>query len=114
MHELSITQELINLLIEEVKKNKVEKVKKIKLVLGYLTGFSPDSIKYYFDLIKSDYSALIDAEIEFERKKGVLRCEDCNREFEADSYLTVCPFCGGLNFKTISGDEFFIEYMEAD
>lgn len=51
MHELPITQSIINISCEEAVKHNVKKVRKIKIKVGELTGLVPQSIQYYFDII---------------------------------------------------------------
>ncbi len=114
MHEFAITEELIKLILEESKKNNVKTVLRVKVVLGKLTGFVASSIKYYFDILKTDYEVLKEAEIDFEEKKGLFKCEDCGLEFYSDSFFTTCPNCEGFNFRSLTGEEFYIDCLEVD
>jgi len=50
MHELSITQNLIDLVAGECKKKNIIGPKKIIAELGSLTGYSKESILFYYDL----------------------------------------------------------------
>ncbi len=114
MHEFSVTQELIKILIDESKKHNLSTIIKIKVVVGKLTGFFPESIKYYFDILKEEYEILKRSQIFFEQREGTLKCHTCGYIFNDYSSLTFCPKCGGLNLEVLGGDEFYIEYVEGD
>ena len=44
MHELSVTEGILKICLEEGKKHNVEKIKKINIVVGELTGLMPSCI----------------------------------------------------------------------
>lgn len=47
MHELSITQAILDLALEEARKANAEKIVKIDLVVGELTGIEPEYVRFY-------------------------------------------------------------------
>ncbi len=51
MHELTITQSMFDLVLEQAKKAEAKKVGKINLVIGEMTGVVGDCVQFYFDFI---------------------------------------------------------------
>lgn len=66
MHEYSVTKSLVDLCNEEAKQHGIARVRKIYLKVGSFTGFSPDSIRFYFDYLKPG-TKCAEAKIVFEK-----------------------------------------------
>ena len=113
MHEYSVTKSLVDLCNNEAEKNKIKKVNKINLKIGKFTGFSPDSIKFYFDYLKPD-TRCAEAEIIFEEIPIRIRCQDCEKENVIDEPIFLCSNCGKPNIEILSGREFFVESIEGE
>lgn len=69
MHELSMVQELFNVLKEQAKKHDVKKVTKVKLTMGEYSTVEPSHLKSCFDLLAQG-SIFENAEIEIEKTSG--------------------------------------------
>jgi len=52
MHELPVTQNIINICTEEAEKNGVKKIDKINIVVGALSDIVPDSIQINFTIVE--------------------------------------------------------------
>ena len=113
MHEYSVTKSLVELCNAEAKQNGFVKVYKIYLKIGKFTGFSPDSIQFYFDYLKPG-TKCTEAKIIFERIPIKIKCQDCKKEFLIDEPIFLCPHCSKTNIEIISGREFFVESIEGE
>jgi hydrogenase nickel incorporation protein HypA/HybF len=111
MHEYSVTKSLVDLCNQEADKNNFRKIHKITLKIGKFTGFSPDSIRFYFDYLKPN-TKCIEAEIIFEEVP--IKCHDCKQESVIDEPLFLCPHCGKTDISIISGREFYVESIEGE
>lgn len=111
MHELPITESIIKIVSEEADKNNAEKILAINLVVGELTGFLPESIQFYFDIVskgtKCEEAKLIIENVPV--KKICLICKS-----ENDINTEICNVCQGKRFKFSGGKEFFIESIEIE
>ncbi len=115
MHELSVTQEIVNILVEEAHRHGVSHIRRVKLLLGSFSTFQPDAVNFYFEILKKDYPELQDTVMDIEMVPGKCRCRECGREFESNGdLLPVCPECGSIFVDVLSGKDFIIEYMEVD
>ena len=54
MHELGITQEVLNLALGEAKAAKAKRISRINLVVGEASGVVDDSVQFCFELLSSE------------------------------------------------------------
>lgn len=113
MHEFSITKALVDLCNTEAEKNNLTKIYKIHLKVGKFTGFSSDSIEFYFEHLKPNTKCQ-DAHISFTEVPIRIRCASCGKENVIDEPILVCPDCGKMSIEVISGREFFVESIEGE
>ncbi len=66
MHELSITQSILSLTLEQAKKVNANKITKINLTIGELTGIVEECVHFYFELLSKDTIAA-EASLSFDK-----------------------------------------------
>ena len=54
MHELSITQSIMDVVLVEAEKAGAKEVKKINLVIGEMSGIVEQSVQFYFDFLNKE------------------------------------------------------------
>jgi len=110
MHELRIAQEIINITQREMFARKLNKISKIGLKIGALSGIDPEALSFGFEASIVD-SELAGArlEIEFIPVKG--RCNSCQADFEIDDFVFICPKCGSSDITVSEGEELNITYF---
>ena len=113
MHELAITQNILDLALGEAKAAQANRIIKINLVVGELSGIVSDSIEFYFDFLKKD-SVAADATLEFTMVPAQLRCRDCQTEFNPQNSLWICPSCRNTNIDLVAGRDCYIESIEVE
>lgn len=113
MHELSVTQGILKICLEEGEKHNVNKVSKLNIKVGELTGLVPSCIDEYFKIVAKGTIA-DGAELNIEKVKVEIKCSVCEYEgiLGKDNYL--CPKCKGNNYKITKGKEFYLDTMEVD
>lgn len=111
MHELSITQNVLNIAIEHAKRAGAQRITAINLVVGQLTGFVDDSIQFYFDMLSAETIAA-GAKLVIRRIPAELRCRACGQVFLLGDHNWTCPNCSALGGEVLSGREFLIESIE--
>jgi hydrogenase nickel incorporation protein HypA/HybF len=113
MHELSITQSMLNLVLEQAGKAKANKVGKINLVIGGMTGVVGECVQFYFDLLSkgtpADGAALAIKAVPIKAK-----CRDCGKLFKVREFDWTCPRCSGNNIEIVAGKELFVESIEVE
>jgi len=113
VHELAITQAMIGLVKEHAEKVNANRVGRINLVVGEMTGFVDQCVQFYFDQM-SVGTVMEGAELTFKRVPTTGRCRDCKQEFEIEQLDWTCPQCKGNNIQLIGGNELFVESIEVD
>jgi hydrogenase nickel incorporation protein HypA/HybF len=114
MHELAVTQSILDIALRHAERAGAERILGINLVIGDLTGFVDDSIQFYFDFLSKDTPAQ-GGKLHFERIAARVRCKTCNAEYAPpDSRLWACPECETLGGEIIAGREFSVSSIEIE
>jgi len=113
MHELAITQNMFDLVLEQAEKAEAKKVGKINLVIGEMTGVVGDCVQFYFDFISKGTLAE-GATLSFAMVPPKARCRDCDKTFELKEFDWTCPYCGGNSLQIVAGKELFVESIEVE
>jgi hydrogenase nickel incorporation protein HypA/HybF len=111
MHELAVTESILNIANEHAKKADATRVTDIYLRIGRLSSIVDDSIQFYWDMIAID-TLSEGAKLHFERYDAKIKCLDCGTEYNINSELSPCPICNSVRIKIITGDEFRVESIE--
>jgi hydrogenase nickel incorporation protein HypA/HybF len=113
MHELSVTEELLKVVLEHARKASAKQVLKVNVVIGDLTGFVSESIQFYFDILSKGTEAE-KASLEITRIPSRVRCHDCKKEFQPDGGDWRCPDCAGFIEEVLGGRELYVESIEVE
>ena len=113
MHELSLTEKLLKLVLAEAEAHQAKQITKIKIAIGDLSGIVEGSVETYFRLI-AEPTIAAQAVLEFTRVRANLFCSYCNHEFIKPASDFLCPDCGELGRLTDSGRECFVESIEVE
>jgi hydrogenase nickel incorporation protein HypA/HybF len=114
MHELSVSQSILDIAVRHAQKAGARRILAIHLVIGDLTGFVDDSIQFYFDFLSRDTLAE-GADLHFERVAARVRCHACRAEYAPpDMRLWSCPECSALGGEVIAGREFTVASLEIE
>ncbi len=111
MHELSIAQEIINIVKTSVPDN--SKVKSVKLRVGKLSGVLVDSLKFCFETIIAQ-TELDGASLDIEEIPITINCLECNQKSTIDNPIFQCPNCQSFNVELIAGKELTITEIEIE
>jgi len=113
MHELSITQSILSIALEQAEANHAKKITKINITIGELSGIVSECVAFYFPLFSKDTIAA-EAILSFDRPPTRLRCRKCNNTFSPDEINWVCPDCQSQSVEIVSGRECHINSIEVD
>ncbi|MFO7964520.1 MAG: hydrogenase maturation nickel metallochaperone HypA [Desulfobacterales bacterium] len=114
MHELPVTESILNVALTHAKKNQVQKITAIHLQVGELSDLEDEWMQRYFDYLSKD-SIAAGARLVIERTPVIMQCEECPESFHVDlksENEIVCPACKGKNCKLVSGRGYFVKSME--
>lgn len=109
MHELAIAESIVGILKEQTS----GKINSVKLKIGEMSGVVPSALEFSFQMASKGTQAE-DAALLIEHVPVTAGCEDCSKIFEIKDYCFECAFCGGHNFRLLTGRELFIEEIDVD
>lgn len=107
MHELSITQSIVDSVTARVDG---ERVHRVTLVIGRLSGVVADSVRFCFEVCTQG-TALEGAELEIIEVPGRALCRTCHDEMELPDLIPLCP-CGSAEVDIVGGRELTIKQVE--
>ncbi len=113
MHELAITQSMIELVIEQAKQAGAKKVEKINLIIGEMSGYVEESVRFYFDFL-SKGTVAEGAALSFNMVSAKARCRNCGKVFKIKEFDWICPNCGQSGLDITAGNELRVESIEVE
>ncbi|HEX2980856.1 MAG TPA: hydrogenase maturation nickel metallochaperone HypA [Anaerolineaceae bacterium] len=111
MHELAVTESILEIALKHAELAKAKRVTDIHLVIGRLSSIVDDSVQFYWDMI-SENTICSGAKLHFTRVPAQLLCLDCGKEYTLTGELTGCPNCQSARIKVVSGEEFRMDSIE--
>lgn len=113
MHELGITQSIVDIADRTARENGGRKVRSVTVEIGALSGVIPDAVSFCFASCVQG-TLLEGAELIIEEIPGRGRCPACGREQSIDNYSFACEECGALGLERLQGEELRIRELEVD
>lgn len=114
MHELPVTQAILETALRAAQQAGGQRILAIDLVIGELSGVVDDSVQFYFDILSQNTPAQ-GAQLRFLRQPARVQCLDCGHEQGAAPPLApFCSACGGARVLVTGGRQFFLESIEID
>ena len=107
MHELSITQGLVDAVLDRTGERTVTAV---NLRIGPLSGVLADAVRFCFDVAAAG-TPLAGARLQIDEPRGRGRCRSCQAEFNLSDLILLCP-CGSADVEVLSGRELMLMSVE--
>ena len=107
MHELGVTQQIVELVLERAG---AARVTKVVVEIGKLSAVLPDAVRFCFELC-CEGTPLAGAALEIVEPPGRGRCRACGGEVLLERPFGRCA-CGSSDLDWISGEELRIRAME--
>ncbi|UCF64167.1 MAG: hydrogenase maturation nickel metallochaperone HypA [bacterium] len=111
MHELSIAQNIISIVQENINQEQQYSVKRVKVKIGKLTNILVDSLVFGFEALTKETN-LDGVVLEVENIPLTIRCKDCETLTSLDDYIFSCPACNSTAINLISGTELMVSEIE--
>ena len=122
MHEMSVTQAMLDLALEHAKS---QRITDIYLRVGRMSFVVPESVEFYFEYL-SRGTVAEGATLHFETAPLELTCTDCGREADLSDWADDQPRaimvealargcrCGSSNLRVTGGTGFDMVSLEVD
>ena len=114
MHELPVTESILNIVIKHASKADVKKIVSISLKIGEMSDLEDEWIQKYFDYL-SKGTVAEGAKLKIEKIPVTFRCLSCNEIYPVQIRTNkefICPVCGGGESTMVSGREYHVKDME--
>ncbi|MFZ1082635.1 MAG: hydrogenase maturation nickel metallochaperone HypA [Candidatus Kryptoniota bacterium] len=111
MHELSIAENIVEIVKENLAAG--HSVKSVKVKIGELANVIPDSLEFCFGVITKG-TPLENTRLEIENVDIVAHCEGCGTDSGVEGFLFQCKNCGSTDLKIISGNELQVVEFQVD
>lgn len=111
MHELSLVENIIEIILAEMLKHNLTKIESISLRIGEMRQVVPDAMHFGFECLSKD-TPLEGAKLNIEHIPTKAHCNHCNQDFIVENWLASCPSCHSNDIEIISGKELEIAEFE--
>ena len=104
MHEISLLENVLEILEDHAKLQEFNKVKKVCLEIGKLSCVEPDALRFGFDVVMKN-SLAENAELEIRQTEGVGVCQQCGQTVRLETLHDPCSACGSPGVIVTQGNE---------
>ena len=111
MQELSIAEELVRVIREELRAYPNARLKSALVRVGVLRLIEPTSLECCFEAAAWD-APVAGARLRSEQVKASARCRQCSHEFAVEQNLFECPQCGAIGAELLQGNELQLVSLE--
>lgn len=113
MHELSVTENILEIALNHAEKAKAAKISDLYLVLGDLSSILDDSVQFYWDMLAEGTKAE-GARLHFRRLPVKIICKSCSHTYTPQAGNMACPECRSDQIQIIQGEEFYLEAIDIE
>lgn len=104
MHEISLLENMREILEAESIKQGFSQIKQITLEVGKLSCVEPDALRFGFDVVMKN-SLAENAELLITELDGLGVCQKCGKQSVIETLYDPCPLCGSPVVKIVQGME---------
>ena len=104
-------EEALQMAVTAARESGGERILKIRLRIGTMSGVVPDAMRFAFDVVCRETIAAA-ATLEIESVPAASWCPVCEREFSQAEFPSECPTCHNLSGELRRGRELEIAAME--
>jgi hydrogenase nickel insertion protein HypA len=113
MHEYSVVQALLEQIETVAKENDAQKVTKIIVKIGVMSGVEPYLLETAFNTFK-EKSICDGAEFVMNIQPLTIECQACKGISELEKIRYCCPRCESTDVKVVDGEDMFLMTLEME
>ena len=103
MHELSIAEEMVEILVEHLTDYPGSSVESVVVAVGDYSGVNPDSLRFVFPFA-AEGTPVEGSDLKINTIRVSVKCLDCGERTD-DISTPLCSKCGSRNLEFASGRE---------
>lgn len=113
MHELSIAQNIVEIVQDALGRAGRPRVEKVVVQLGEMVAVVPRSLEFCYEAMTQG-TPLAGSTLVIEEVPAEARCRACGRRFRVDSYVFRCPHCEATQLEVLTGHELAVSHIEVE
>ncbi|MDR1976731.1 MAG: hydrogenase maturation nickel metallochaperone HypA [Campylobacteraceae bacterium] len=113
MHELSVVNSLIELCEQNAKANDAQKVIKVEVKIGKLSGIEPHFLQLTFDTFK-EKTICENAKLLVNIQEVIIECLSCGFQGTLKNNEFICEKCGGNDVRVVDGEDMVLMRLEME
>jgi hydrogenase nickel incorporation protein HypA/HybF len=113
MHEVSIAEELANVIRNELRVHPEARVTTAYVRVGALRLIEPVMLEFCFEVLTRN-TPLAGARLCIERVEAAARCRKCSLEFAVEDKWFECPRCGEGDGDLVRGDDLLLVGLDIE
>lgn len=110
MHEISLLENILEIIESHAKSEGFNQVKKICLEVGRLSCVEQDALRFGFDVVMKNTLAE-NAELEIRQTEGIGVCQQCGQTVRMETLHDPCTECGCSGVVVTGGQEMKIKEL---
>ena len=113
MHEMGITQGIIESAVDAAEEAGMASITEVRVSVGELTEIVEFALQFAFEALTPGTIAE-GATLVVNHIGAASHCNDCGADYDHDRFQMLCVECGSMNVKLLRGRELQIDSIEAD
>ena len=113
MHELGITQSIVEIAEKTAREQNATKVLSVTIEVGELSGVIPDAVEFCYEACIQE-TFLEGSRLVINFIPGLAKCDECRAEAKIDNMTFSCPACGSYSLQRLQGEELSIKEVEIE
>jgi hydrogenase nickel incorporation protein HypA/HybF len=113
MHELAITESLLETVLNHGSDSRAKKIINIYLTIGELSSIVDISVQFFWDIVTKNTIAE-NSKLKFKHIKAEFICNDCTTKYGLGCHHLICPNCNSSNISLLAGDEFILQAIDIE
>ena len=114
MHEGNFTQQIVNSILEELKKYPSSHARAVRVNVGEMLHLNPESVRTHFEVMTKG-TALAEASLDLKETAVQVQCRRCNSVFHPeDHHVPFCESCQTTDIAVLTGQEVTIEAIDLE
>jgi len=113
MHELALSQSIVDLVVECARKEDLQTITRVVVEVGVAAGVERDALRFCFDIVAAETLAQR-AELVIDTISLQARCQNCAYDFEPARLVSSCPRCGNSSCTLVRGRELRVKSFDGE
>ncbi len=113
MHEMSLAENVRQIIEAAARDQRFSRVKSVRLEIGQLSCVEAEAMRFCFDSAMAG-SLAEGARLEIIETPGTGQCSACGKTVAMTEQYGLCPDCGSPHLQIVAGNEMRVKDMEVE